>query len=113
MLKYLIEIKHRFILINLNLLFNLISIYFYKETILFIVVEPTISTCFKEVGSSFYFIFTDITEIFATYSKLIFFLSGQISFAYFIYHFFLYLSPGMFFSEHRKSKGVLKLIFCI
>ena len=51
-----------------------------------------------------YFIFTDVTEILSVYLSLIMFLSFQILYAYIAYHFFLFLSPALFYIEYVFCK---------
>jgi Sec-independent protein secretion pathway component TatC len=60
--------------------------------------------------ASFYFIFTDVTEVFTVYMNLIFFLGNQILLLYFIYHFFIFFSPALFNVENNNKKFVLKLV---
>nr|WAK85028.1 SecY-independent transporter protein [Amicula sp. isolate GU52X-4 cfCalB7] len=95
MLKYFLEIKNRLFLLSFNWLLIIFVNYFYKETLLFLVLQThNYST------NNFYFIFTNITEIFSVYLKLTMFLSTQIFILYFCYTFFIFLSPALFKLEH-------------
>jgi len=82
MSKYFLEIKNRLILLLLTWFSTISASYLYKETLLFIIVQPKSFTSLNEDLAFFYFIFTDITEILSTYLKLIMFLSTQIFFIY-------------------------------
>jgi sec-independent protein translocase protein TatC len=110
MSKYLLEIKNRLILLLLTWLSTISICYLYKETILFIIMQPKTFTNVNEHLAFFYFIFTDVTEILSTYLKLILFLSSQIFFIYLIYHFFLFLSPALYLFEYLNIKYTLQII---
>ena len=103
MLKYFIEIKNRFILLIINLLTTLLTCYFYKEILLFLI------TRFYLNSINFYFIFTDITELFSVYIQLITFISFQICFIYFFYQIYMFVSPALFCQELVFITFFLKL----
>ena len=65
-LYYIKEIKNRLFLLSLTWVSTFVCSYPYKENILFLCVKPSLYY-FKD--SSFYFISTDLTEIFYTYLK--------------------------------------------
>lgn len=111
MLKYILEIKNRTILIFVNWFSVILVGYLYKEIILFIIIEPNLLINIKKSLETFYFIFTDVTEVFSMYFRLIIFLSLQILYMYSIYHFFVYLSPAFFHFEYLYLKFILRLIF--
>ena len=73
--------------------------YFYKEVLLFLLVKPNL--CLFQQNSQ-YFIFTNLTDIFSTYLKLISFVGSQFFFVFLVYHLFVFLVPGLFFSEFKK-----------
>src|SRR6476620_2686894 len=102
---YLLEIRNRLILICLTWLSIAIVSYSYKETLLFIIVQPN---KFFESDADFYFIFTNVTEIFSAYVQLTIFLSIQIVFVYFIYHCFNFLSLAFFNWEYYLVSLFLK-----
>jgi len=108
MKKYLLEIKNRATFILLNILINVFIIYFYKEILLFLIIKSSNFNLY-----TFYFIFTDVTEIFKIYFKMILFLSIQIFLLMSIYHCFLFLSPALFVFEYIKFKIFIKIIFCM
>lgn len=107
---YLLEIRNRLILIFLTWLSIAIISYSYKETLLFIIVQPN---KFFESDTDFYFIFTNVTEIFSAYVQLTIFLSIQIVFVYFIYHCFNFLSLALFNWEYYLVSMFLKSSFFI
>ena len=111
MYKYLSELKNRFVLLIITWISNMLVSYFYKETLLFLLIEPDILNSFT--SPLYYFIFTDILEIFSTYIQLILFLSLQIIVLYFFYHFFVFLNPSLFFFEHFYLCFIFKIIFFI
>ena len=105
-MQYLLEIKNRIILLLIAWLSTIWIIYIYKEILLFVIIQPY--TCLKESISISYFIFTDVTEILSVYLNLILFLSCQVLYAYTMYHFFLFLSPALFYTEYLFCKVGIK-----
>jgi len=100
---YFLEIRNRFLLIVYGWFFTAFASYFYKETLLFLLIKPNF---FLINPIPIYFIFTNITELFSTYLKLICFLSDQICLICFLYHVLLFLSPGLYFYEYQLLKKV-------
>lgn len=88
---YLSEIKNRFFLFLITTLSVVFTVYTYKEILIFIL-------C---VNKPFFFIHTNITEIFSTYMKLVLFLTNQICFIYFFFHIFIFLTPGLYKNEYK------------
>lgn len=108
---YLLEIRNRLVLTLFTWLAVIIVSYLYKETLLFLILQP--NKLFELGTDSFYFIFTNVTEIFSVYIQLIIFLSTQIVFIYFIYHCFNFLSLALFNWEYQKSSSFLRLSFIV
>lgn len=111
---YLLEIRNRLILTFLTWLSIVFISYLYKETLLFLILQP--NRLFKSNTDfySFYFIFTNVTELFSVYIQLIIFVSSQIAFIYFIYyHCFNFLSLALFEWEYYLIFLFLKLSFII
>jgi len=102
--QYFLEIQNRLLLLLYGWVFTATVSYFYKETLLFILIKPNF---FLINPIPIYFIFTSITEILSTYLKLIYFLSNQVLFVCLSYHILLFLSPGLYYFEYR----LLKIIF--
>jgi sec-independent protein translocase protein TatC len=105
MQKYLFEIKNRGLLVLLSYFSVVLSSYYYKDILLFIILRP--NNIFNTKFNFFYFIFTDVTEIFYVYLKLIFFFSFQIIILMILYHFFLFISPALYKNEFKYFKIVL------
>jgi sec-independent protein translocase protein TatC len=111
--KYLSEAKNRLFLLIFTWLSCFLVGYFYKETLLFVFVQPQM---YKDTGtcpSAFYFIFTDVTEIFSVYIKLINFISVQLTLLYILHHLFIFFSPAMYYKEYFYLNLVLKIILLI
>lgn len=105
MLKYFLEIKNRLLLLFFTWVTTLTACYLHKETLLFIIIQPN-----KFILSSsfmFYFIFTNVTEIFSVYIQLITFLCFQIFVVCLIYHCFNFLNLAMFKIEFYYIKTFL------
>jgi sec-independent protein translocase protein TatC len=114
MIKYLLEIKNRFFLLCLTYFSTIIVSYFYKEILLFLIAQPKYNFSWnnnKETFTSFYFIFTDVTEIFLVYIKLIVFISFQILVIFIIYHVFLFFIPALFKLEYKYSSFIIQIVF--
>lgn len=105
MFKYVLEIKNRLILLLFTCISTLVICYLYKETLIFLLV---ISNKFFNNLNLSYFMFTNVTEIFAVYVKLITFLSFQVLVIYVIYHIFIFLSLAMFKIEYYYLKVFFK-----
>ena len=109
MKKYLTEIKNRVFLILFSYLFTILICYFYKETVLFLSIKPSLSLINK---SSFYFISTNLTEIFTTYIQLSCFVSNQFLIFFILYHILFFLAPGLYDFEYKNIKSVLLVVLC-
>lgn len=97
MSKYLIEIKNRLILFFFASLVTMFVCYLYKEILLFLVIY----FCLKLDSLEFYFIFTNIIEVFSVYLDLILFIHFQIFLFFFIYHTFVFLIPAFYNFEYK------------
>lgn len=109
MFKYIFELKNRFFLIFLSFFSIFCAGFFYKETLLFIITEPCLNN--EGADKTFYFIFTNVTEVFSAYVMLAFFLSIQIFLAFFVYHLFIFLSSAFFKSEYLFIKQIIFISF--
>lgn len=101
MFKYILEIRNKFILLLITLLSSLLVCYFYKESLLFLVTYMHLN------NENLYFIFTDVTELFSAYFKLIFFVSSQPAFWYLLYQTTTFLVPALYFQEFKLLKFLL------
>lgn len=95
MLKYVLEIRNKFILLILTLFSTLLVCYWYKNVLLFLVTQMHLNDV------NFYFIFTDVTELFSVYFRIIFFFSVQIITWYGVYHIFFFLSTALYLHEFK------------
>jgi sec-independent protein translocase protein TatC len=107
MFKYLTELKNRILLLVIAWAFTLLACYFYKETLLFMLVQ--FQKLFKTNIFIPYFIFTNVTEIVSVYIKLITFLSFQIFFLSFTYQSFSFLSTAFLKTEYKLVFFFLKI----
>lgn len=81
--------------------------YIYKEILLFLLIE-----LYSDYNTSdFYFIFTNITEVFSVYFELVIFISFQFFLFFILYHAFIFLSPAFFAQEYRYVKVFVSLIY--
>lgn len=103
--KYYVELKNRCFLLLACWIFTLLICYWYKETVLFILVNSSNHT-------EQHFIFTDIGEIFYVYLKLIFFVSNQITLSMLLYHSIVFLSSGLYEFEYKKLQFAFKIYIC-
>lgn len=110
MRNYFIEIKNRFILLLFLIISVLIVSYCYKEIILFVVIKPSLVTNVN--FGLYYFIFTDVTEVFSVYIKVILFVLVQIFTVFLSYHFFSFFSFAFFEKEYLFAFNLLKFCFC-
>lgn len=95
MLKYLIEIQNKFILLTTTLFSIFFVCYYYKDVLLFLVTQMHLN------DKNSYFIFTDVTELFSVYFRLIRFLVTQTVAWYMIYHVFSFIRPALYFQEFK------------
>ena len=107
---YFLEIRNRLLLVMFGWIFTAFICYFYKETLLFLLIKPNFASTNP---IPIYFIFTSITEIFSTYLKLVYFLSNQICIICFLYHVLLFITPGLFHSEYKLLRKIffISLLF--
>lgn len=93
MLKYLLEIQYKLILLLVTFFSTLLVCYIYKDVLLFLITQMHLN------DETLYFIFTDVTELFSIYFKLVFFFSVQVTIWYLFFHLFSFLSTALYFKE--------------
>ena len=93
MLKYFFELRNKFVLIIVTFFSTLLICYWYKDVLLFLVTQMHLN------DDNFYFIFTDIMELFYVYFRVIFFFSVQIIIWHLFYHTFFFLSTALYLEE--------------
>ena len=96
---YYLEIKNRLLLLGLAWVSAILVSYVFKEVLLFIVIKQNVN--FMNADETFYFIFTDVTEVFYVYMKLILFIGTQIFFFYSFYHLLTFIALGLYGSEYN------------
>lgn len=106
---YYLEIRNRIILILLTWVLSIIVCYYYKEIIFFFILNFTQSINLH-VNYDINFIFTNVTEIFYVYLKLIFFISNQTVLFSLFYHVLIFLASGLYRFEYENLKFFMKIL---
>ena len=101
---YYLEIKNRIVLLLFTWVSLLIICYHFKEPLLFAFLSSN-----KYYDNIPYFIFTNVDEIFYVYLSLIFFIANQITFIIALYHGLMFLALGLYHSEYKQLKSVMKI----
>jgi sec-independent protein translocase protein TatC len=99
---YYFEIRNRLVLSGLAFVSVVLVSYVFKEVLLFVLTKQSNS---KEM---FYFIFTDVTEIFYVYLMFIFFFGTQIFFLYSFYHILIFIALGLYPDEYNYLIFIFK-----
>ena len=94
---YYLEIKNRVFLVAFSWMSTFLVSYVYKEQILISLV--TFTKFLNSLNSNNYLIFTNITDLFFIYFKLILFISNCSVLLFFSYQLFCFLKPGMYKKE--------------
>lgn len=108
--KYFSEIKNRLNLVLLSWIAAVGTSYLYKEILLFLLIKSNVELYNLEC---FYFISTGLTDIFNVYLQLTYFVSTQLSFFVFLYHFLMFITPALFIYEYTILKKILKISYII
>ena len=103
---YYVEIRNRIFLLFLTWAIIVFVSYIYKETLLFLMLKPSLNSTNKE---TIYFIFTDVTEVVSVYFKIVMFLGNHIILFFALYHSALFLYLGLSKEEYQKLNFILKL----
>jgi sec-independent protein translocase protein TatC len=114
---YYVEIKNRLLLLGLAWVSVVLVSYIFKEVLLFLITKQN-SDFVSYTEEIFYFIFTEVTEIFYAYIMLIFFFGTQTFFLYFFYHILIFISLGLYKYEYKYlififKTGILIYIFSV
>ena len=96
MLKYFIEIQNKLILLSIVFFSTLFVSYWYKNLLLFLITQMHLN------DETFYFIFTDVTELFHVCFKIVYFISIQTVIWYFIYYLICFLRPALYLLEFQS-----------
>lgn len=111
MSKYLLELKNRTLLILLTWILSVFISYIYKEVLLYILIKPCL--LYHNLETNFYFIYTNLMEVFNIYLKLILFASNQLTLIMIVIHFRTFIQPGLYYYENKIIKDIAKYIFII
>ena len=104
---YFLEIKNRILLLVLAVLSVVLVSYVYKEILLFKIMYNNVFSLTLN-SESYYFIFTDATEIISGYVTIVLFFSNQILVLYSVYHILFFISPGLYKSEYKNLSFLVK-----
>ena len=104
---YYKEIRNRFFLIILTWISCLIVCYSYKEILLFALINFNYSLI--ECNKNFYFIFTDITEVFTVYMELSIFMANQIVIVFLLYQIVMFFTSSLYKFEYIRLQFALKV----
>lgn len=106
---YYFELKNRLFLIILSWISINAVCFVYKESLIFSVIDTTDYTGFLKTNP--YFVFSNVTDLVNSYIQLILFISNQICFFVVVYHLFIFLVPGLYFSEYKSLVLIIKTSF--
>lgn len=106
---YYLEIKNRSVLLLSGWVATVLVSYTYKEILLLLVLTKQNTSLIAYTNEMFYFIFTNVTEIFAAYIILIFFMTNQITVLYLCYHIFIFITLGLYKAEYNYLGFIFKI----
>lgn len=102
--KYLLEIKYRIFFSFISWSFMVFNCYYFKETVLYTFIKPSL---YNNNYDLFYFLTTNITEVFMTYIYLSYFIANQILSIFVCYQIFAFISNGLYTFEYKYFKTFL------
>lgn len=98
------ELKFRLLYILISILCCLFILFIYKEQLLYFIIKPSL------IFLNPYFIYTQLSEVFWVFYKIIFFCSIISILPYLFIQIILFLSPGLY---NKELKFVCKLFIII
>lgn len=98
------EVQYRCLFIFLNWFFFTNLLYYYKEVVFFIILKKL---SYLE-NLEFYLVYTDVTELFSIYLKLINFCNLQITLNFLFYHIVIFCIPALY---KKEFKTLINLFF--
>jgi sec-independent protein translocase protein TatC len=107
MILNLIELRNRLIYSLATFISISMISFFYKESMLYFVVK---SSLFQIKNDLPFFIYTNLTEVFATYFKLAVLTGIYLTLPVFLLHSWLFIRTGLYKSEYHSTKNLF-LIF--
>ena len=108
--KIVTEIKNRAVLIAFSWIFTFLISYNNKKCLLFLTIYYN-KTIYLD--KNFYFITTNITSLLSSYLTISQFFTNQLIIIYILYTITIFLTPGLYYFEHKKIVIKLKLISII
>ena len=99
-MRYLKELKFRIYFVIANVGTTAFISYAYKDVLLFVLLKPNQQLSGNNWILLSYFIFTNITELFSVYTKIVFLTTLQVALFYFIYHILAFYSYASFKKEY-------------
>jgi len=104
MFNYFFELKIRILYTLIFCLLLIIISFFYKESLLFFLVEPSIK--FTQTVNP-YFIYTNLTEVFSTYVEMSVSVSLYLTLPLVFYQLWQFFIPGLYPKEISQIKPVI------
>merc|ERR1712174_152661 len=108
---YFLEFKNRVKLIISGLLFVIALFIAYKETLLYILIKPTISNL--SLNSKSYLICTNITDGFTTYWNIIMILYLHYILFFLFYNAYFFFVPGLYNQERKFLSDFISIYILI
>ena len=107
---YFFEIRNRIVLVIFSWSVTVLFAYLNKETLLFLSIKPNIKL-FKE--TTFYFIATNVTDVFSVYVSLIYLVSFQLTLIYCFYNFYKFIESALYKKESQNLLFFFKTGFTL
>jgi sec-independent protein translocase protein TatC len=102
---YFLEIKNRFILVLILQVSTFLSLYSYKEAVLFLAISPIVNLDYPSRN----FIFTGVTEPLTAYLILTYFVNVQLTLVFTFYQLVFFLASGLYGIELKRVFQFIKL----
>lgn len=99
LLYYLFEIRNRLIFLSFCWIISVVVAYSNKETLLFLIVKSNAAVYYDK---SFYFIATNITDLFSMYIELSYFIALQVTFIFGVFQLKSFLLPALYPGERKR-----------
>jgi sec-independent protein translocase protein TatC len=99
LLHYFFEIRNRLIFLSFCWIISAAVAYFNKETLLFLIVKSNAAINYNK---SFYFIATNITDLFSIYLELSYFVAFQLTVIFGVFQLKSFFLPALYPSERKK-----------
>lgn len=100
LLYYLSEIRNRIIFLSVCWIVSAVAAYVNKETLLFLIVKSNSAVYYNK---SFYFIATNLTDLFSVYFDLSYFIAFQLTLLFGIFQLKSFFLPAFYVTERKKT----------